>query len=481
MHSFDLEVCRRLPLADVTLRLLQYATDARFLAEVFEHHRGRSYDSVVAFPLFVRLIFESLLGSSARQTFLQAQEEESLNASLQAVYGKLRRVPLELSMGLFSEAACRLREVGSIPAVDPLPASLANFWALAFDGKKLKYVAHRLKPLRGLKGNIYGGKLLVVQDLATQQAVAVQAAEDGEVGDNPLVPQAVERVRAMPDERPRLWVGDRAFCDYKLLALLAADGDHFVVRHNSSCPFYADPSIPGRDGVDSEGRPYRDEMGWLGKEGHRHRVRVRKLTIVRPNEDPLAMLTSLEDGDRYPAVELLDLYRRRWGIETMFQKVVQTFDLRHLIGGTPKATVFQAMLCLLLYNITLMIRDYVTAKAQQPVSLQLLFDDMVRDLTAWKELLPLQTTMTIIETTLASEGRELREWLEDRLSTAWTDRWRRSPTRKQPGERKYRAYLCGGHSSVHKIQHNLHSEVRLEPTLASDGREIRAYEKSKDV
>jgi hypothetical protein len=481
MEGFDLEVCRRLPLADVTLRLLQYATDPNFLGQVFQQYRGRSYNGVISFPLFVRLISESLLGSSARQTLLHAQEEKSLEASLQAVYGKLRRVPLELSVGLFSEATARLRQVGSVPAVDPLPASLAEFWTLAFDGKKLKYVAHRLKPLRGLKGNIYGGKLLVVQDLATQQAVAAQAAEDGEVADNPLVPSAVACIRAMSGGRARLWVGDRAFCDYQLLALLAADGDQFTIRHNASCPFYADSSIPVREGVDDEARPYLDEVGWLGKEGHPHRVRVRKLTVVRLEDDPLVVLTSLENADRYPAADVLSLYRRRWGIETMFQKVVETFDLRHLIGGSAKATVFQAMLCLLLYNITLMIRDYVATTAQQPVSLQLLFDDMVRDLTAWKELLPLTATLTILETTQNSSGPELRACLESRLSGVWTDRWKRSRTRKQPAERSPRAYLCGGHSSVYKIQQGTHREVSLEPTVKSDGRKIPPHEKPKDV
>jgi hypothetical protein len=482
--TFDHEASRRLPLADSAFRLLQHATDARFLTDVFQRHRGRSYQSVIDFPVFVHLVMDALLGhrgGSARQTFLQAQEDEALAASLQAIYGKLRRVPLELSMGLFAEAAGRLRAVGSVPAVHPLPASLAGFWVLAFDGKKLKYVAHRLKPLRGLKGNIYGGKLLVVQDLATQQAVAVQAAEDGEVGDNPLAPPVVERIRAMPDQRRRLWVGDRGFCDYKLLALLAADGDHFVVRHNSSCTFHADSSVQVQEGQDDEGRPYRDEMGWLGRPGHPHRVRVRKLTVTRPEAEPLVIVTSLEDGDRPLASDLLGLYRRRWDIETMFQKVVQTFDLRHLIGGTAKATAFQAMLCLLLYNITLMMRDYVAATTTKPVSLQLLFNDLVRDMTAWKKLLSTPTTLEILATALNADSAETRAYVEERLSNVWTDRWIKSPTRKQPRSRSPRAYLCGGHSSVYKIQHGTHREVSLVPDVASDGRQIRCYEKKKDV
>jgi hypothetical protein len=32
---------------------------------------------------------------------------------------------------------------------------------------------------------------------------------------------------------------------------------------------------------------------------------------------------------------------QRWGIEQVFQKVTEVFHLQGLIGGTPKATIFQ--------------------------------------------------------------------------------------------------------------------------------------------
>ncbi len=254
--TFDLEACRRLPLADAALRLLEYATDEDFLTTVFQRHRGRSYEGAITFPLFVRLVADALLGHrwpSAHQTFRHARAADALEATVQAVYGKLRRVPLGLSTGLFADAAARLRDVAPAVVAHPLPASVDAFRVLAFDGKKLTYVARRLKPLRGLRGHIYGGKLLVVQDLATRHAVAAEA--DGEAGDNPLVPPAVARVRAMPGQGPRVWVGDRAFCDFELLGLLSAGADHFVVRFNTACGFHVDDTEPARTGTDDEGRP----------------------------------------------------------------------------------------------------------------------------------------------------------------------------------------------------------------------------------
>jgi hypothetical protein len=464
--SFDLEVASRLPLADAAFRLLGYATEDDFLQGVFDRHRGRSFNRAISFPVFVHLVTDALLGhaGSAHSTFGQAQANKTLPASIQAMYAKLRRVPINLSLALFTETAARLRTVASPLIANPLPPSLASFRLLAFDGKKLKYVAKRLKPLRRLKGNIFGGKLLVVQDLATQQAVAAAAVPDGEAADNPLVADAVMRVRAMPDPQPRLWVADRAFCEYQTLGLLA-DREYFVVRYRSNCLFYCDPSVQARTGKDEQDRPYQEEWGWLGKPNAARRIPVRKITVFRKDAEAFSIVTNLMDADRYPAVDLLMLYRHRWGIETMFQQVVQTFDLRHLIGSTPQATVFQAMLCLLLYNTTLIIRDYVAQGAKQEpkkVSPKRLFDAMVRELISWRKVIGVEATIEMLQSIPVSGPEELRRFLQEKLGTIYTDLWQKSPTRKRPPKQP-RAYLCGGHSSVDKILRGKHREIPLKP------------------
>jgi Transposase DDE domain len=470
--AFDLEASRRLPLADAAFRLVDFVTDAEFLTGVFQRHRGRSFENTIDFPLFVHLIADALFGhrGSAHQTFSEAQEEGRLTASVQAVYGKLRRVPIGLSLGLFAESAARLASIGTATS-ERLPSSLEGFCSLAFDGKKLKYIVKRLKPLRGLKGNVFGGKLLIVQDMATGQAVGAEATVDGEAGDNPLVPGVVARVRAGADSRTRLWVGDRAFCDLQILPLLSAGDDHFAVRYHAKCHFHADPAVAARTGIDDVGREYREQWGWLGAVDRPDRARVRQITVERPSAEPLVLVTSLADADRYPAVDLLILYRRRWGIETMFQQVVQTFDLRHLIGGSAQATVFQAIFCLLVYNITLIVRDYVAEGAERAaatVSLRLLFDDLVRDLTAWMEVIgPHATTEVLAATTLASAA-DLRRFLEQTLSGVWTKRWIKQKTRKRPPKRPPRAYLRGGHSSVDRILRGAHKEIPIRPRKQSE-------------
>jgi hypothetical protein len=102
MQLFEREVCQRLPRADAVLRLLDFVTAADFLGTVFARHHGRSYEDVLSFPLFVYLIADTLLGwdHSAHPCFQRAREQQVLPTCVEALYGKLRRVPLALNQGL---------------------------------------------------------------------------------------------------------------------------------------------------------------------------------------------------------------------------------------------------------------------------------------------------------------------------------------------------------------------------------------------
>jgi len=113
MEGFAKEVCRRLPLGEAVLRLLDFISQEEFLDGVFERYHGRSFEHVIRFPLFVQLITDALLqhGGSGHRSFQQAVENEVLEATVRAVYGKLARVPVSLSVGLFAEATRRLEQV----------------------------------------------------------------------------------------------------------------------------------------------------------------------------------------------------------------------------------------------------------------------------------------------------------------------------------------------------------------------------------
>jgi IS4 transposase len=455
MEGFDKEVCRRLPLAEAALRMLDYVCHEEFLEGVFTRHHGRSYEDVLKFATLVRLVADALLEyeGSGRQAFERARETGELDTGSRAPYGKLARVPLCLSLGLLAEAVTRLNELYPHAVADKaVPRSLRKLEVVYHDGKTIKHVAKRLKVLQKYLGKVLGGKLLVSQSLRTGMAVCMVADEDGESGESKLVPAAVAQVRAcLPG--PILHVGDRGFCDLKQTALFSEGEDHFLVRWNQKLHFHRDTSRPIVTGFDNAGRMYKEDWGWIGQPGDPRRRFVRRIRLKRgAGEEEIILLTDLLDAKDYPAGDLLQVYLERWGIERMFQQVTEVFHLKSLIGSSPRATVFQASFCFLLYNVIQVMRAYI-AEGQQlapkEISSENLFEDVHRQLTAWTEMLNDEATVALLSTTwtAAQVVRRLQSLLHDQ----WSELWRKAKNKKPPPPHPKKKYPKGGHTSVYRV------------------------------
>jgi hypothetical protein len=452
MEGFVKEVCKRLPLGEAALRLFDFITHEEFLDDVFERYHGRSYENVIRFPLFVQLITDALLqhGGSGHRSFQHAVENEELPATIRAAYGKLERVPISLSVGLFGEATRRLEQV--FPAAENrLPKSLRGFEPTAIDGKKIKHVAKRLKALRKVKGHVLGGKIVAAMSLRTNLAVALDADPDGEISDAPLVPGVLAQARGT-SKRPRLWIADRQFCDLVQPHQFIAEGSHFVIRYNAKVKFHRDTTRPIKTGVNEDGLTYHEEWGWLGSANDSRRLYVRRITLKRPGAEDVILVTDLLDENKYPATDLLGVYLMRWGIENMFQRVTEVFHLRKLIGSTPQATVFQASFCLLLYNLIQVIRQYIAAAQDvdpETISTENLFDDVTRQLIGWTEVLSTRDTVALLQTTWTAA--QLSRRLEEVLRNTWRDAWRKAPSSSHKPQKNDQQYLKGGHNSVYRI------------------------------
>jgi hypothetical protein len=437
MDGFHAEALRRLPLAESGLRVWAWLTEESFLAGLFQRYRGRSYDKVLSFPILVYLIALVLLHhrGSGRAGFAKAREDGGLPASVEAAFGKLRRLPIALSMGFLADCTVRLLELfpDHQRAIVP-PASVAEMEVVLLDGKAIKRVAKRLKPLRGAHGGVLGGRALVAYWANRGVVVAMHAHADGQVNDVRFVPDLLPRVRGTVSG-PRLFVGDRQFCNLEHLPGYLAQGDHFLIRYHANVQFTPDPSRPEQHGLDHEGRTYRQEWGWLGGVQNRGRRLVRRITLQRPDAEAVAVVTDLgaetDAAARYPAVDVLAVYLARWDIERVFQQVTEVFGLHGLIGSSPEATVFQFGFCLVLYNILQLLRAYVAEGAEQPVaevSTEKLFADVNRQLTAWYELTPPGQTVRLIEPLTRDETRSRLAAL---LGRVWTERWRKAPKQKR--------------------------------------------------
>lgn len=448
MDGVDPKVLRRMPLAEAVLTIWRFIADEGRLQAIFERYRGRCYQRSISFATMVQLLSDALLkhGGSGHQSFSRAEEAGSLEASKRAAYGKLGRLPVSLSVGLFHELAGLLRELFPAEARRQPPASLDGFTIITIDGKTIKRVAKRLKPLRTKGGGVLGGKALVAVEYATGLGAALAADPDGDANDSRLVPELLPQARERLPGR-RLWLGDRGFCDPLQLSRFAAEDDSFVMRYNAKAKFTRDEQAPLEEGTDSAGRRYVDECGWLGRDGNAHRRYVRRVTLYRQEGEDIAVVTDLVDRRKYPAKDLLALYRQRWGVEQMFQQVTEVFGLERLIGGRPEATIFQFAFCLLLYNQIQLVRAYVLKHQEREakmVSLEQMFVDFRRELIAWAVVVgPVELPLrTIVQT---------KRRLDELLKSQWSDRWikatkpkyRPPPTRRHSKDHvsAYRALL----------------------------------------
>jgi hypothetical protein len=423
----------KMPLAEAVLQVFRCVGDDAFLQTIFDKRRGRCYDDKIRFPELVTLIGDALLnhGGSGNQSFSRARETGELKASKVAAYGKLGRLPIPLSQAFLAEPTHLLRQLFPSQAQRQPPVSLRCFRTITMDGKAIKKVAKRLKLLRKVGGGLLGGRTLVAMEYETGLVIGMHADEDGDANDVRFVPELLPLIRA-EIEGTLLFLADSGFCDLQRMGEYTDEGNHFLIRRHPKVGFHLDAERPVRSGIDSQGRTFFEEWGWLGATNHPKRHYVRQITLQRPGEPDVVLVTDLLDADCYPAEDLLNHYLQRWGIEQVFQKVTEVFHLQGLIGSSPKATIFQFAFCLLLYNLIQVIRGYVAAHQQretETISIENLFLDVHRELTAWSVL---------VESGLGLDGipvvpnlAVLSNRLHELLGSQWSNRWIKATNKKR--------------------------------------------------
>jgi len=403
----------------------------------------------------VRLIAEALCnhGGSGHAAFDAAHTQGQLPATAQAAYGKLRRMPIAVSEALLNEGAPPLRAAYPQAAHRPLPPCVQGFEVFALDGKAIKRVAKRLKPLRRRSGGVLGGRALVALSLRRGLVEAMAAHPDGDANDVRFTAQVMATLRRddTASTPKRLWVADRQFCTLCFMDGCAQGHDEFLVRQHQQLGFQLDASRPARSGTDAEGRCWTEQWGWAGSPQDARRRAVRRIRLELSAKDSLVLLTSLLDAEQFPAAELLEVYRGRWGIERVFQQVTEVFGLQGLIGCSALASVFQFAFCLMLYNLLQLLRAYVAAgqrQAVESISVEKLFEDAKKQLIAWGELGDVEQTVALYEQPLSAAAVQAR--LARTVGVLWKERWRKSPPQKRRRQPPHRGRVMS-HVSVYRV------------------------------
>jgi hypothetical protein len=442
--GFDRQVLARLPLAEAVLTLAKEVIGVDgLLDQSYHEHRGRCHTRVLAFPQFVRILFDCVSRpcKSARAGLLKALDEGRLPVSPKAFYDKLKRTPVAVSLAFFRDAMQRLQAVA--PEHRPgCPASLQRFKTLLIDGKVVKHVCRRLTQLRLCKATackLLGPRTLVVADRWSGLLLDLVVDLDGEANEVKYVGPLLQRVTASVPA-PFLLVGDRAFGIFAVCQqIVAATGD-FLLRQHGGSVFVADPQQPAVTSRDRFGRTVTQRWGWLvrgqeTKRTPRPQIPVRQLTVQR-STTTLVLITSLLDAAAYPVDDVLDSYLARWDIESMFQKVTEVFQLRHLFSTTPQGMLFQLVLAFLMHNIVQVVKQVIVqeeGREEARVSTAMLFRDIQEELIGVTRLLTPEAVVDLIGEYPSPAA--VRHRLRQLLKGCWCNRWEKANYRPRDPSR----------------------------------------------
>jgi Transposase DDE domain len=457
--EFSVEALRRVPVAEGVLSVLAVLFSEKRMSALFEKHRGRSYLRTLSFHTLVELMYSAILEHKAvgSEAFKSARNANVLTVSDQAVYGKFGRMRQTLSHAIISESMAPLMEMFPERVKTRVPTCFNKYNVYGIDGKKLKDVGKRLLETRGTPGKLLGGKTLVALSIHEQLVVAVSSALDGEANDGPLVPDLLSSVHAWTPTL-NIFLADSQFCDLTTPRHILNYGSHFVMRHHPKVHFHVDNDIPSVHGKDGWGRPYVEEIGWLGKPEKKTSIRVRRIVVSREGKPDLIIVTSLLDSKKFPAADVLELYGLRWTIETAFLHITKEFDLRHMIGSTAEATIFQFSISLMIYNVMKLIQAHASESqgvSPEEISLPKIIRTAKKEMISLSIFVPTAQIADLILSKRPTAARMLKQ-----LSKIWDDDWIKAPKNNRnpkPPPKKQ----SGAHTSVY--------------------REIMAYNKQKDL
>jgi IS4 transposase len=302
------------------------------------------FSTVVELMTLVSLGLSPSLHAAATQT-------KPLPVSLAALYEKVNRTEPAILRALVQGSAQRLEPV---LAALPCQPSLPGWRVRVLDGNHLPASEKRLAALREQRGAALPGHALVVYEPDLGLVTDLVAIEDAHAQERSAMAPLIECAGA-----GELWLADRNFCTGTILQGWHQAQACFIVReHGRNSPALAS-SGPWVDGERIETGQVREQRIDL-KAGFVWR-RI-ELTLDKPTEagDTVILLWS-----NLPAAvgahEIARLYRKRWRIEGMFQRLESVLHSEIRTLGHPRAALLGFTVAVLAYNVLATLKRSVEA------------------------------------------------------------------------------------------------------------------------
>jgi len=344
---------QRSPVTVMVRQTLQHALSAQWIDELFEEQRDKQYTRELLFSTVVDLMGLVALGLRP-SLHAAAQSNPELTVSLAALYDKVNRTEPQVVRALVQRSAEKL-----LPVVRPMKKHepwAAGYQVRVLDGNHLPASQKRLKPLRDFRGAALPGQSLVVYAPEVGLVVDVVPAEDAHAQERALMGPVLERV-----QEGELWLADRNFCTSRILRAVHEKRAAFIIREHGVSP---NPTALGEKREERRGKTGRVFEQAVCVEGEAplelRRIEVHLEEPTEDGETVIRLLTNVPK-ERLSALEVAELYRKRWKIEAMFGELEAVLESEVRSLGRPRAALLAFGVAVLAYNVLSVVKSAVEA------------------------------------------------------------------------------------------------------------------------
>jgi Transposase DDE domain len=425
----------RTPLAVAVRGTLAYALTPEPLDALFDRTAGARSDRELLFSCCVDLM-ATVVCRVNRTAHAAYRAAAGVPVSVSALYARLNRVPPDAGRALVRHTAQRLEPV--IRAMGGAkPDRLPGYRVKILDGNHLAGTQRRLKPLRDVAAGPLPGQALVVLDPALGLALDVVCGTDAHAQERALLGPILETVGAND-----VWVADRNFCTTAFLFGIAGRGGAFVIRRHGSTLSWERESAWARAGRAPTGALEGQTIELIGPGEAGLSVRRVRLTLDRPTRDgeaAIEVLTNLPAAVA-DAAAVAELYRGRWTVEGLFQRLTTVLACEVNTLGDPPAALFGFCVALAASNgyaaVTAAVRGEHGAAAGEAVSDYYVSAELERTSAGLAVAVPEEAWSPIARWSV----EQMAEWLRAVVRGAKLERYRkakRGPKKPKPRRTRF--------------------------------------------
>jgi hypothetical protein len=400
------------PLSVMVQGVLENIFHPDLINDLFERTARTQYTYRLLFSTVVDTMALIACGIYKTPHAVYQDHQDCFPVSVTSLYNKLQGVETDVSAELVRYAARRIGEV--IRALGAgLPALLPGYTVKILDGNALASTDHRLKEWRDNSAAPLPGKSLVVLDPALMLACDVFPCEDGHAQERSLLSAVLQIVRA-----GELWIEDRNFCTTGFLFGIEQRRAFFLVREHKGLPWQAVSKLRYA-GRTETGEVFEQTVRLEDEAGNilfARRVVIKLDNPTRDGDKEVVLLSNVWDN-KVDALQLAELYRKRWTIETLFLVLTEALTCENPGLNYPKAALFGFCMALLAYNILSLVKAALRVVhggqvIEQVVSLYYVVSSVSRDYSGMMIAIPEEQwvafrTLTVDE--LAAVLRQLAE------------------------------------------------------------------------